>query len=267
MLDRWYQRLDFAVPIETFERLPEHPAFKYEYWDGEAHLTPRPKIYHALLEVAPRPIPETARIPFGEEITTRGFEAHDWDELPELMGFAFHRMPPFGQLGKEDRVKAARDCLAHTRNGGDGAFVPAASFVAGAGGEAIGAILITIQYAGNLETFDDPYWNKPVPADAWERRWGRPHITWAFVNPWCARHGIGSALLAHSVNALHAHGYRELASTFQLGNDSSTLWHWSNGFRLLSYLVSPRNYKRREQTAGGAEGRQPSPLEATDAAP
>ena len=65
-----------------------------------------------------------------------------------------------------------------------------------------------------------------------------------FVAPLCARYGVGSALLARSVNALREIGYRELASTFLLGNESSTLWHWRNGFRLLSYLGSPGNIQR-----------------------
>jgi L-amino acid N-acyltransferase YncA len=43
---------------------------------------------------------------------------------------------------------------------------------------------------------------------------------------------VGSALLGAATDALLALGYRELASTFLLGNDPSALWHWRNGFRL-----------------------------------
>jgi L-amino acid N-acyltransferase YncA len=55
-----------------------------------------------------------------------------------------------------------------------------------------------------------------------------------------AGRGIGSALLAASVRVLKAEGYHHLWSTFVSGNDSSMLWHWRNGFRLLPYPGSRR---------------------------
>jgi len=58
------------------------------------------------------------------------------------------------------------------------------------------------------------------------------------------RHGVGTALLNHCGNALIELGYRELASTFWLGNESSMLWHWMNGFRLASWYGSPRMMQR-----------------------
>jgi hypothetical protein len=35
-------------------------------------------------------------------------------------------------------------------------------------------------------------------------------------------------------------GFTHLASTFLLGNDSSMLWHWRNGFQLAGYPGSRR---------------------------
>jgi L-amino acid N-acyltransferase YncA len=60
-------------------------------------------------------------------------------------------------------------------------------------------------------------------------------LTWIFVSPWFQRHGVGMALLAECVERLRSLGYSELASTFLLGNESSTLWHWRAGFRLLPH--------------------------------
>jgi L-amino acid N-acyltransferase YncA len=65
-------------------------------------------------------------------------------------------------------------------------------------------------------------------------------LTWIFVGPWHAGHGVGTALLAHAIQGLLGLGYTELLSTFLLGNTSSMLWHWRNGFRLLPYPGSPR---------------------------
>jgi hypothetical protein len=38
-------------------------------------------------------------------------------------------------------------------------------------------------------------------------------------------------------------GYKELASTFLLGNDPSTLWHWANRFRVLPLYGAWRQEK------------------------
>jgi hypothetical protein len=66
------------------------------------------------------------------------------------------------------------------------------------------------------------------------------------VSPTRAGWGTGTALLAAAVNSLLGLGFTELLTTFMIGNDSSMLWHWRNGFRLLAHPASPR---RRSGTA------------------
>ena len=61
---------------------------------------------------------------------------------------------------------------------------------------------------------------------------GLPQLTWIFVSPWFARHGIGTALLNAAVQVLLRLGCKELVSSFLIGNESSMLWHWQAGFRL-----------------------------------
>ena len=68
-------------------------------------------------------------------------------------------------------------------------------------------------------------------------------MTWVFVGPDCAGEGVGSVLLAAAASALQQMGYRQLLSTFLLGNESSALWHWRNGFRLLPYPFSKRRMR------------------------
>ena len=51
---------------------------------------------------------------------------------------------------------------------------------------------------------------------------------------------MGTALLHAAAGALRALGYAEMVSTFLLGNDSSMLWHWRAGFRLLTHPASRR---------------------------
>jgi hypothetical protein len=113
-----------------------------------------------------------------------------------------------------------------------------------------GAILITLLPAGIVDNWGSHAWKEPPPADAVERRLGCPHLTWIFVSPWVERRGMGTALLAASVKALLEQGYTQLASTFLQGNDSSTLWHWHNGFRLQplhsAWRRETRESKRKE---------------------
>jgi L-amino acid N-acyltransferase YncA len=56
---------------------------------------------------------------------------------------------------------------------------------------------------------------------------------------------MGTALLAAATRELLRLGYTELLSTFMLGNDSSMLWHWRNGFRLLAYPGSVRRIRQK----------------------
>ena len=88
-------------------------------------------------------------------------------------------------------------------------------------------------------------WKTLPPADCIERRSGRPHLTWIFVSPWHAYYGVGTNLLAHAERKLLALGYTELISSFIWGNTSSMLWHWRNGFQLLPYAGSMRNFRKQ----------------------
>jgi len=242
MLDDWFKIIRLGVTWEEFHQLPAHPAYKYEYYDKEAVLTPRPKSFHAIVDLSfavDRPIPQRT----SEKITVRRLAELDWDELASTFAGAFSRIPPFAALTKDERKKAAADCLARTRAGGDGPLIEQASFVADHErfGSACAAILVTLTPDRDLATdWRAHEWPEPPPRDAIERRLGRPHLTWIFVDPWLARHGVGSQLLAASARELTGLGYRELASTFLLGNDDTLLWHWRNGFRLLPGIGSLR---------------------------
>lgn len=248
MLDKWYRNVRIKMSMAQFHQLPHNAAYKYEYLDGQALLSPRPKSFNALLELQPRSAPAQPLLP--EPVQIRALEDTDWERLARLFAAAFHRVQPFAGLDENERLQASRECLDQTRSGGDGPLVTPACFVAtGADGGPLGAILVTLIPKREVGDWWDGRWPEPPPADALERRLGRPHLTWIFVTPWFAFHGLGSTLLAHAGNALLGLGYTELATTFLAGNDSSTLWHWRNGFRLVPYPGSPRVW--RQQHAQG----------------
>jgi len=240
MCDQWMSAVKLPLNWEQFCRLPRHPAYKYEYFEDTAWLSPRPRYYHALLDLAllagaPRQGADTKAV-------LRPVAAADWDGLAPLFAAAFERQQPFGGLEDEQREEAARKARAHTRAGGDGPWVERASFVAADTGGPVGAILVTLLPAEDPAEWDSYHWREAPPPDAVCRRLGRPHLTWIFVCPFEAGRGVGTALLNAAARELLALGYTELASTFLLGNESSMLWHWRNGFRMLQYPGSRRKY-------------------------
>ena len=234
-MDRWFPRITIPMTWDRFRQLPKHPAYRYEYLDGAAKLTAQLRRYHALLA----PIARNPALP-NAAAEIRPIDPADWDHLPELFADAFATTAPFSLLEPEQRRAAARDCLERTRGGEHGLLIEAASFVAAVNQQVCAAILITLLQAGDLEQFDDPRWGERPPPNALQVGWGRPHVTWVLSAPNAARSGLASALLDRAATALADLGYCELASTFLLGNEPSLLWHWKNGFRLLSYVGSPR---------------------------
>jgi hypothetical protein len=170
--------------------------------------------------------------------------------LAGLFLSAHHNSQPFASLDENAALAAAVDCLRRTRAGEDGPLVPPACFqVFGRHFQGpIGAVLVTL---ASEDVTENPFggdWNDP-PADALERRLGCPHLTWLFVSMWEARRGAGTGLLAEVVEVLLALGYSRLASTFLQGNDSSTLWHWRNGFRLVPWSNYMRMVEARTRPA------------------
>jgi GNAT superfamily N-acetyltransferase len=240
MCDEWMPTLKLAISHDEWRRLPRNAAYKYEYVNGRAWLSPRPKFYHALLDLAPlldRPLGGR-----GGDMTIRPLRDDDWGELVPVFSGAFDHQQPFSGLGDEERLVAARRSLAYTRDGGDGPLIPAACFTARDAAHAgpAGAILVTLLPDVDPTEWGAFHWKEPPPPDVLERRAGRPHLTWVFVGPFHAGAGVGTTLLDAAVRSLLEMGYTQLASTFLAGNDSSMLWHWRNGFRLLAYPGSKR---------------------------
>jgi hypothetical protein len=240
MCDEWMQAVRLPISIEQFRKLPRNPAFKYEYFEGEAWLSPRPRFFHALLDLGvleSHPLdmidPQTEVRPLGPA---------GWDDLADLFAASFYQRQPFGSLNEKEMAEAARQCLERTRTGGDGPLIEPACFQAfrPEGKRAVGAILITLVPGGDPVAWESYLWQNPIPPDWLQRRLGQPHLTWIFVHSYLASRGVGTALLDTAGRALLGLGYRELASTFLQGNDSSMLWHWRNGFRLQTHPYSRR---------------------------
>jgi GNAT superfamily N-acetyltransferase len=236
MCDHWMPTIRLALSPEEYRQLPRHSAYRYEYLNGEAILSPNTKHYHALLTLQP--------IELATNIITRPMQPGDLPVLEDVFASAFYRTQPYAGLDDETGMEAARAALERTRTGGDGPWIDQASVVAVTDGRPYGAVFITLLPLGDPTTWEAYYWDSAPPSDAVEQRLGRPHLTWIFVSPMWAGQGVGTALLAVAVKQLLAMGFTELLSTFMIGNDSSMLWHWRNGFQLLAHPTSFRKGRR-----------------------
>jgi GNAT superfamily N-acetyltransferase len=234
MCDDWMPAFKVQLTVAQLRQLPRNPAYKYEYLEGQAYLTPRPKHYHALLEL--KPVPVASPHGSADGMILRPVTRADFPALEVPFTDAFQGVQPFASLDEATLTSAARTCLQKVLGGGEGPWLEQASFVAvmPAQDRPVGAVLVTLLPDGDPADRESYYWNELPPEDCFERRLGRPHLTWIFVCPVYGAQGVGTALLAATVGALLHHGYTQLLSTFLLGNDVSMLWHWRNGFQLLS---------------------------------
>src|SRR5687768_8259970 len=71
-----YRTLKLSLSPEEFRLLPRNAAYKYELIAGEVWLTPRPRYFHALLDLA-----TFAPADPPEEVTLRPLRAEDWEAL------------------------------------------------------------------------------------------------------------------------------------------------------------------------------------------
>src|SRR5579871_4990576 len=144
MCDEWMPRLELPITWEQFQRLPRNGAYKYEYFEDRAWLNPRPRYYHALLDL--EPLVERSLEGSSPTAQLRAVRSADWEDLAPLFAAAFDRQQPFCGLDDDKRIEAVRKSLAYTRSGGDGPWIESASFVAlePRGGHEAGAILVTL---------------------------------------------------------------------------------------------------------------------------
>jgi hypothetical protein len=227
---RFYRHVTFPLERKLYHRMPRHPSFKHEYWDGALHWTPRPHTCEASLDLgAWRPPPADERMTaLSSDIRVRRLAESDWAFLPRVFCSAFAAWPPLSQWDGPAPRRASRCLMEWTRRGRDGPLIAEACVVAHSseGGEEeaeslVGAALITQQR---------PAWRFRGNAEPEEP--SLPHLTWIFVSNWEQRHGVATRLLGAIVEELRKLGHGTLASTVLTASESSMLWHWGRGFRL-----------------------------------
>ena len=244
MSDEWMPTLKLELPRADFDRLPRHPAYKYELIEEVTWISPWPRYGHAQLKLT--------RFRAGAadvaQASLRPVKPEDIEALVPIFSGAFGHLQPYGSLDEKTAERAAEKSLRRTFAGDDGPLVLPASFVAMDQDKIAGAILITLVPGGDATDWDAMHWHEPPAIDLWEQGQGQPHLTWIFVRRWDQGTGVGTLLLQQAVHVLKKQGYKTLWTTFLIGNDSTLLWHWRNGFELLPGMCSKRRMRRELAT-------------------
>ncbi len=179
-----------------FRRLPRRLGWKYEYWDGRAHITPGDAF--AVMKVATRPEAPPSPLPL------RSPGRHDGRELEQAFYAAFRDSAEYCDQRAEEIRCSAREVLQAYFEGRRGRPDPA-SRVAETAGRIAGAALVTT-------------------------RESRPRMDLLFIRPEWQRRGLASALVGAACAALHAAGEPLLWSACVLANEPSFSWHLRFGF-------------------------------------
>lgn len=187
------------LSFEDHERIPRHPDWRWEYWDGAAQISYRPR-------------PICVRRWNGLPVVRRGRHdvrlVHGADDLARAFLAEFWRAEdPCRTFEQETAIEWLRACL-------DDSFArlaEPAGAVADVSGQVVGVVLL-----------ERPHRNEAAP-----------FLSWLSVRPGYRCDGVGTALLAAIVDALNAGGVQWLDSGASPANRASLVWHWRNGFQAL----------------------------------
>lgn len=205
------------MTVEEYELLPFELGWKCEYYDGQAHFTPRYHPVSTMLQVSRRTF--SAPCPLRPAVTA------DAEKLAEVYVLSFGATLEYCDYTDEEMHKAAERAL-HEHFTGERGHPLSASRVAvdpNHPDRLIGAaLLLTGRASAKLDLL--------------------------FVRPGWQGCGLGTALVSDASNHLHLYGERRLMSRYHIGNDASRRWHQKFGFVEEPDLQRARLYLRATQS-------------------
>lgn len=205
---------------EEFQLMPMKLGWKHEYWDGQAHISPRWQAVTATCPVQLRPVHTPCTI---RPVTKQ-------DEQQLITGYveAFHDAFDFCDWDLEKIQTAARDDIQDILSEQRGRFLAASRIAVETPSAAdkknvVGAALIT------------------------ESKGRPPLLDILFIVPRWHRKGIATALVSAVSNALYSSLVKTLESRYFLGNEESRSWHQRFGFTEEPDLLVANTYYRHAQ--------------------
>lgn len=206
-----------AMSWAEFQRLPAHPGWKHEYWDGAAHIIPRDQCAVVRVGVEPRPVRAV--------LATRPVTRADEVALASAYSDSFADTVEYCDAEPETIWRSARENVR--------------AFLAGDRGALVSASRLAI----------DPVVKDPVLAVAGaallvRTRDGAPMLDVLLVRPAWQRRGLAWAMVCESLGELHRQGEAFLRSRYHLANEPSQAWHRRFGFLEEPDLLLARHHLR-----------------------
>jgi GNAT superfamily N-acetyltransferase len=202
------KRKSIPMSFAEYEVLERPFGWKVEYWDGQAHLTPREACVNTRIDLLPRSLTQNYTLvpvhsSFAEQMIAGYFEV--FVDSVEFCDW------PTAQV-----QDSAEKCIDH--------------YFAGTKGESLPASVIALepdsQKLAGLALFILTKEQKP-------------HLRLLYVRPQFQRKGMATAMVAWGINALIESNFQALFSTYHICNEESRLWHHRFGFQDIydSYYI------------------------------
>lgn len=206
-----------AMTIDEFHLMAREPGWKYEYWSGQAHISPAHRTVSTSLDIEPRSCRSPCRI--------RPAESSYEPAMVAAFVEAFRDTIDFCDCEETRIVDSAGDNVIGFFAGERGRPLPASrlALVAHPGVEqesVVGAALVA------------------------EMKDQSVRLDLLFVTPEWQRMGVATALVSATIDHLYKGGHRTLKSRYNLGNEESRAWHRAFGFVDDSDLLLAESYFR-----------------------
>lgn len=204
-----------AMSFDEWERLPRPPGWKYEYYDGCAHVRPNYQYAVTTLTVTPRSVVAPCVL--------RPASTDDEASLLAVYLNAFGEDPVFCDYTEEQFLEAAQTDLRESFSGRRAPALPASRVALATETEIVGAALLS-----------------------YNAEYG-PMLNLLFVRHGWRRRGVATALISSVMNALSETGETTLTSCYHLANNASQAWHRAFGFVEKPDLRYAQAYERFAQ--------------------
>ena len=192
-----------AMTVEEFELMERELGWKYEYWDGKAHISPGHRIITTSLNIKPRSSESPCEL--------RAVEKKYEPGLVSSYLAAFRDSMEYCDWEEGRLVDSAKKVVT--------------GFLSGERGKPL--------RASRLASVSQPGVQEPSVVGAAllvRRNDGCPLLDGLFVSPEWQRKGVATALVSSAIGELCRGGIKVLQSAYVLGNHQSRAWHRRFGF-------------------------------------
>ncbi len=187
------------MSVEEFKMMPYPFGWKAEYWDNQAHLTPREYIVETKLDLEPRASTKSFNLMFADP----SFK----DQMVETFFETFQDSVEFCEWPADHFRSHAKKNINNYFDGERGQPLPVSVVVMCPSGNQITGLALFL-----------------------ENREGHAELDLLYVTPQYQGTGMATEMVTSAANKLYENGVRELRSAYHICNERSRAWQHKFGF-------------------------------------